>query len=253
MKNKPDGWIKLHRKILDNPISEKPTWAWLWIYLLLRANHQDKEFIFNGEKTICRRGQILTGRTDISKSTRIPPTTVERILNYLESEHQIGQEKTSKNRLITIRNYNQYQQTDSKADSKKKDKRTTSGQQADTNKNIKNDKEVYIEPSAQGVDISKEYVIKTPVQRIVCQYKMCKGFGYDDRKWDKLNFTRCSKSAKQLYDYFKEDSKSEEEIEEEVIECIIELADKFDKKGFEWTFETIVKHMAEHKLKKERR
>jgi len=248
MKNKPDGWIKLHRKILDNPISEKPTWAWLWIYLLLRANHQDKEFIFNGEKTICRRGQILTGRTDISKSTRIPPTTVERILNYLESEHQIGQEKTSKNRLITIRNYNQYQQTDSKADSKKKDKRTTSGQQADTNKNIKNDKEVYIEPSAQG-----EYIIRTSLQRVVCAYKVASGHELEDRKWDTLNFKRCSKSAKQLLKYFKEDNMTEEDIENITIDCIDDLAKKFNDKGLDWTIETIVKHASEWQKGSKRR
>jgi hypothetical protein len=133
-----DGWIKLHRKILDNPISHKPEYAWLWTTLLLLANHDDNKFIFNGNEEIVKRGQILTGREKLSSQTGIKPTNIENILKYLEKCGQIGQQKTNKFRLITVIKYNEYQDIGQQSDNKV----TTNRQQSDTNKNVKNDKNV---------------------------------------------------------------------------------------------------------------
>lgn len=119
-----NGWIKLHRKILENPISRKPTYAWLWIFLLLRANHKETKFLWNGQEITIKEGQILTGRKELSKETGIPETTIERALAHFEKNgHQIGQQKTTKYRVITILNWKQYQNMDTKADNK----RTTNG------------------------------------------------------------------------------------------------------------------------------
>ena len=130
------GWIKLHRKLLENPISKKPEYVWLWIVILMEANHGEERFIFNGVENVCHRGQFLTGRKKLSLITGIKPSTIERILNFLENGQQIRQQKTNKYRLITVINYDSYQDVDSTMDNK----RTTSGQQADTNKNDKNEK-----------------------------------------------------------------------------------------------------------------
>ena len=132
-----NGWIKLHRKFLDNPMSKKPKLTLLWITLLLLANHKDKKFMWNGETIIIKEGQILTGRKQLSEQTGIPETTIERALNQFEkSGQQIEQQKTTKYRLITIINWKEYQKSDRKVDNK----RTTNGQQTDTNKNDKNEK-----------------------------------------------------------------------------------------------------------------
>jgi len=91
--------------------------------------------MWNNQTILIREGQFLTGRKELSKETGISETTVERILKMLENEQQIIQEKTTKFRIITIINWKEYQggqQTDNK--------RTTDGQQTDTNKNDKNDK-----------------------------------------------------------------------------------------------------------------
>jgi DNA-binding transcriptional regulator YhcF (GntR family) len=131
-----NGWIKLHRKLLDNPIHLKPTWFSVWVHLLLLANHEDKEFIWNGKKQTITTGQFLTGRKELAKKCGVSPSLIERVLNYLEIEQQIRQQKTTKYRVITILNWNVYQKIDSKSDNK----RTTNGQQADTNKKYKNEK-----------------------------------------------------------------------------------------------------------------
>ena len=124
-----NGWIKLHRKILDNPISHRPQWAWIWVVLLLLASHDDKEsFIFDDQQMHLKKGQFITGRKKLSQITGVSETTVERVLDYLEKSRQIGQQKNTKNRVITILNWELYQNVDNK--------RTTNGQQTDTIKNI---------------------------------------------------------------------------------------------------------------------
>lgn len=128
-----NGWIKLHRKLLSNPIMKRPSWAWLWVVLLLKANHNEKKMIWNDNIVIVKEGQFITGRKELSKETGIPETTIERILDFLETEHQIGQQKNNKFRLITIVNWKEYQTT-------RTSNRTTSGQPADTNKNDKKNK-----------------------------------------------------------------------------------------------------------------
>jgi hypothetical protein len=143
-----NGWIKLHRKLLDNPLKNKPAWAWLWIVLLLLANHDEKDsFIWNNKKINLEQGQFITGRKKLNEITGIPETTIERILNYLESEHQIGQQKTKKYRLITIVKWKDYQKSDNKSDNR----RTTDGQQTDTFKNVKKDKNDKKENTSEGI------------------------------------------------------------------------------------------------------
>ncbi len=88
--------------------------------------------MWNGQLIMVKEGQLITGRTALIKATGIPGTTIERILEMLENEHQIGQQKNNKYRLITIVNWEEYQN--------RTPERTTSGQQADTNKNDKKEK-----------------------------------------------------------------------------------------------------------------
>ena len=145
------GWIKLHRKIRENPISQKPEYAWLWVMLLIMANHKQQKIAWNGDVIVIKEGQFLTGRKQLAKETGIKETTVERILKYLENGHQIEQQKTNKFRIITILNWKSYQDTDSKVDNK----RTTDGQQTDTNNNDKNENnDKNQSPSGDGGEVN---------------------------------------------------------------------------------------------------
>lgn len=111
---------------------KKPTWAWLWVVLLLKANHKDTKMIWNNNIIVIKEGQFITGRKELAKSSGIAESTIEDILKFLEKSGQIQQQKTTKYRLITIINWKEHQQTNNKA--------TTKQQQADTNKNDNNDK-----------------------------------------------------------------------------------------------------------------
>lgn len=86
----------------------------------------------DGHLIMVKEGQLITGRKQLSQDTGIPETTIERILKMLENEHQIGQQKTNKYRVITILNWKEHQN--------RTPERTTSGQQADTYKKDKKEK-----------------------------------------------------------------------------------------------------------------
>lgn len=106
-----EGWIKLHRKLLDNPIVCKDSdHIAIWIYLLLNATHVNYDVLFNGERKTLLPGQLITGRKSIAEKLNISEYKVQRILKTFENAHQIAQQTTSRNRLITIVRWNDYQQ-----------------------------------------------------------------------------------------------------------------------------------------------
>lgn len=131
-----DGWISLHRKLLDNPIVCKdPDHIAVWIYLLLNATHSGYDTIFEGSRITLKPGQLITGRKSISSSLKISESKVQRILKTFEIEHQIEQQTTPRNRLISILNWSQYQQTEQVFEQQLNNKRTTTEQQVNTNNN----------------------------------------------------------------------------------------------------------------------
>ena len=141
------GWIKLHRKIQKKGYYKNSKYVHLWIHLLLNANHKEKEFMWNEKIIVIKEGQLLSGRRQLSVDTGISESSIERILKMLENEHQIEQQKTTKYRLITIVNWKSHQIDEQQNGQQTDNKRTTDGQQADTNKNDKNDKNGEKEPA----------------------------------------------------------------------------------------------------------
>ena len=112
-----EGWIKIHRKILDNLIICKDSETFsIWLYLLLNATHQETSAIFKGKKIILKSGQLITGILSISKKLTINQNKVQRTLKCFETDKQIEQQTSNQNRLITILNWDKYQSTDKQND-----------------------------------------------------------------------------------------------------------------------------------------
>lgn len=134
-----DGYIKLYRKLLDNPIVCKDVETLgIWIYLLLNATHKKVDVLFNSKKITLEPGQLITGRKAIAAKLKVDESKVERTLKMLKNEQQIEQQTSSKNRLITILNWELYQQNEQQFEQQVNNERTTSEQQVNTNKNEKN-------------------------------------------------------------------------------------------------------------------
>jgi len=133
------GWIKLHRKMLDNPVVWKDSdHLAVWIYLLLNATHKDMDVLFKSKRITLKPGQLITGRKSIASQLSISDSKVKRVLLAFESDQQIDRQRSNKNSLITILNWCEYQQNDQQNDQQVTSKRPASDQQVTTNKNIKN-------------------------------------------------------------------------------------------------------------------
>ena len=133
------GYIKLYRQILDNPIVCKDGECFaIWCYLLLNATHTEYDTIFKGKRITLMPGQLITGRKSIAQKLKVDESKVQRFLKSLEIEQQIEQQKSNKNRLITIVNWNKYQESEQQNEQQVNNKRTTSEQQVNTNNNVKN-------------------------------------------------------------------------------------------------------------------
>lgn len=137
------GWIKLHRRLLQNPICMKDADHFaVWVYILLNATHQPYDSLFGGKRITLESGQLLTGRISIGEKLKINQHKVDRILKTLESEQQIEQQKSNRNRLVTVLNWGKYQQSEQLNEQQLSNKRATAEQQLSTNKNTKNTKNI---------------------------------------------------------------------------------------------------------------
>ena len=141
--NEKNGWVKLHRKMLDNPIIMKDAeHLAVWMYLLLNATHAEYPALFKGKKITLQPGQLITGRKSIASTLCVSESKVTRILSAFESEQQIEQLTSNKNRLISVVNWDKYQIFDQQNEQQMNNNWTTTEQQVNTNKKNKNVKNV---------------------------------------------------------------------------------------------------------------
>ncbi len=99
------GFVKLNRNILD--------WRWykdantfrVFIHLILNANFKDGEY----QNQSIKRGQIVTGRKKLSDQLNMTERGVRTALQHLKSTNEIAIKSYSKFSIITILNYDTYQ------------------------------------------------------------------------------------------------------------------------------------------------
>lgn len=133
-----EGWVSIHRKIMELSWFNKSDYVHLWLYLLLKANYQDKEIYIGNEKVLVKRGELLTSRNKLSEVVHVQESKIYRILKCFENEHQIEQRKTKKYTVISIVNYDKYQKNEQVVEQQMNNKRTTDEQSMNTNNNINN-------------------------------------------------------------------------------------------------------------------
>jgi len=131
------GWIKFHRKILDNPIFVKPDLFQLFAYCLLRANHSETKIIWNESEEILEKGCFITGRkvmaVDLGQNER---TTYDR-LKLLEKLKMISVKSNNKFSIVKVLNYSVYQGEEVDDQQPANNQPTTNQQPANTDKNVK--------------------------------------------------------------------------------------------------------------------
>lgn len=97
------GWVKVHRSMMDNQIIMKsPDHLAVWMFLLLHATHKEQPATFKGKEITLKPGQLITGRKMIAEKINISESKVHRVLALFEAERLIEQQISNKNRLIYL-------------------------------------------------------------------------------------------------------------------------------------------------------
>jgi len=130
------GWIKLHRQILE--------WEWysdnncfrVFLHLLLKANHKEKRF----KGIELKVGSIVTSRDLLARETGLSSQQVRTALNKLISTNEITSVTSSQGTILQIVSYEKYQI----ATNEITNEQPTSNQQSTTNKNVKKEKKFII-------------------------------------------------------------------------------------------------------------
>jgi DNA-binding transcriptional regulator YhcF (GntR family) len=99
------GYIKLHRKILDNGVFEDAELLKVFVWCILKAN-TTSNMVYGRKVDI---GQFITGRITASEELKIRPSTIYKRLQKLKRQGYIDLSSTTKNTLITVVNYKSYQ------------------------------------------------------------------------------------------------------------------------------------------------
>lgn len=130
-----NGFITLHRKIQENSIYQNAELFHLFIHLLLNANHEEKQFLFNGEVITLKRGQLVTGRKALAANLHQSEHKVYSNLGVLVRLGLVSINSNRRFSLVTIIKYSDYQNKREKSTAVP----TTDGQQTNTNNNDNND------------------------------------------------------------------------------------------------------------------
>jgi len=131
-----EGWIKLHRKLIE--------WEWyndiptkvLFLHLLLRANHKPNKW----KGIEIKEGEVLSGRKKLSIETTLSEQTIRTSLLRLQSTNELTIISTKQYSLYKINKWNDYQVSNQQLTSNLTNSQPTTNQQLTTNKKEKKEK-----------------------------------------------------------------------------------------------------------------
>ena len=143
------GWIKLHRKINDNPVLKKSNVysnfeAFIW--LLLRANYDDAKVVIGSTIYKLKKGEMITSLKKLQKQFGWGNSRLNTFLKLLKDDEMIDYKSNTQLTHITILNYKDLQGIQTANKSQPTHKQITTKSQPNTNKKnkeeIKKNKEI---------------------------------------------------------------------------------------------------------------
>lgn len=150
------GWIKTYRSLTDHWLAEQPEKLGWWVLLLLKVYHEDKKIMIGNQLLEIKRGQINISFSSLSELWKTSKASAERFVELLEKEQMIIREVRHKVSIITICNYESYQD---KKRGKRDDDETMMRRLRDTIKEDKEDKE-------NNIDLTNAHASRTREERV---------------------------------------------------------------------------------------
>jgi len=142
------GWVKLYRSFVKWEWFEVPNMVTIFIYCLLKANHTDK----NWRGIEVKRGSFITSLDSIKKDTGISIQSIRTCLTRLEKTSEINKVSNKAHTVITVCNYDSYQDNEKKVTKNLTINQQTANKQLTTTKNDNNDNNSNIEVDFVQID-----------------------------------------------------------------------------------------------------
>ena len=173
MSNK-GGWIKLYRELLDKPIwfESTPEQKVILITLLLMANHDGRQWEWQGQQYYAGPGQFVTSLPKIAEKAGpgISIQNVRTALKRFEKYEFLTDQSTNKNRLITINNWAFYQDkpdvTNMQTNRQLTGNQQAANSQLTSNKNVRN-------KECKNIDVVDKQV--DPISKAIRTYEQVFG------------------------------------------------------------------------------
>jgi len=108
---KQSGYVYLYKSMIGWGWKNNPNVLALFVDLLLYANYEDKE---NGGQ-IVKRGQLMITLSELAKRTGLTIQQVRTALNKLKLTNEITIETSNKFTVVTIQNYEDYQNSNTRS------------------------------------------------------------------------------------------------------------------------------------------
>ena len=149
-----DGFIFLHRKISD--------WEWysdantmrLFIHCLIKANYKDKQW----HGILIKKGSFITSYEKLSIELGLTIRQIRTAIDKLKTTSEITYQSTNQYSIISINNWNKFQEDNRQNDNQMTIKRQTNDKQmTTTNKENKENKEnkdnkLFIVPKVEEIE-----------------------------------------------------------------------------------------------------
>ena len=141
------GWIKIYRDLQDHWLAQDMEKLGWWVDLLLSATHKDTKLLIGGQLIELKKGQLRASATYLAERWGKAKRTIQKFLDLLESDQMISRESSHKITIITICNYESYQEVEpqqvaNEVTDKVADEYPISSQSVAENKNAEEIKEI---------------------------------------------------------------------------------------------------------------
>lgn len=127
-----NGWIKIHRSMLDWEWYDDKNTKILFLHCLLKANHKPKKY----RGKLVESGVFLTSREALSRDTGLSERQVRTALDNLKATNELTIVSSRQGTMIQVNNYEKYQS----ATNETTNERPTNDQRTTSNKNEKKEK-----------------------------------------------------------------------------------------------------------------
>ncbi len=173
-----DGWVSFHRKIKEWEWYTDPNTFRLFFHLVLEANHAKGKW----RGIEIDRGQHLTSTNKLSEALNLSPKQIRLALKKLENTGEMAIKTTNKYTLVTVANYDLYQDNDKQRANKQEHEGQSKDKQRATNNNDNNKKNVKEVVAYLNEVLNSNYRAATKKTADSIIARVNEGYGLEDFK-----------------------------------------------------------------------